>query len=351
MIEFGILHSVPSFDPTKAKRLRAFDHKGTFYALALDAAANRLYAGSDDYGIHVFDPAAEKKEPLASWTKHDNYVSVLVVAKPLVVSGSYDRTLIWWQDGKPIRTVEAHQGWVRDLAVTPDGKLLVSVGDDMLVKLWDAQSGQPLQTLEGHDKRTPQGHVTALYTVAVSPDGKHLASGDRIGTVCVWEVETGKLAQRFQAPTLYTYDPRQRKRSLGGIRSLAFSPDSNLLGVGGMGQVENVDGMGGLVHLEIWDWKKPQARATAGAQGHKGMINHLVFHPQGDWLIGAGGGSENGFLAFWKIDKIPDMPKKDALTVHRIKMDGHIHHFCLNSTASELYAAGFHKLEVWSLGV
>jgi WD40 repeat protein len=334
-------------DPTKAKRLKACDHKGAFQSLALQAP--QLYAGSDDYGIHVFDLSADRKEPVACWTKHDNYVSAVVAVKPFVISGSFDRNVIWWRDGKPERKVEAHRGWVRDLAVTPDAKVLVSAGDDMVVKLWEVESGKLIRTLEGHEQRTPQGHITALYAVAVNPDGKHLASGDRHGTVCVWETDSGKLAQRFQVPTLYTYDPRQRKRSLGGIRALAFSRDGNWLAVGGMGQVENVDGLGGLVHVEIWDWKKPIVRCTAGAQGHKGMINRLQFHPGSAWLIGVGGGSDNGFLAFWQIDKLADNAVKELPTVHRIKTDGHLHAFCLDAAGKELYTAGYHKLEVWTL--
>jgi WD40 repeat protein len=336
-----------AIDPTKAKRVKAYDHKGAFQALALDGP--RLYAGSDDYDIHVFDPTTDKKEPIAVWTKHDNYVSAVVAVKPFIISGGFDRNLIFWRDDKPERCIEAHQGWVRDLAVTPDGKLLISAGDDMLVKLWCAESGELVRTLKGHEERTPQGHLTALYALAVSPDGRHLASGDRIGTVCIWEIESGKQIGTFQVPTLYTYDPRQRKRSMGGIRALAFSRDGGLLAVGGIGQVENVDGLGGPVHLELWDWKKPAVRYTAGAQGHKGMINRLQFHPEGQWLIGVGGGSDNGFLSFWKIDQLPDSPKKDSLPVHRIKTDGHLHAFCLNAEGAELYAAGYHKLEVWGL--
>jgi WD40 repeat protein len=338
---------MPDIDPTKAKRIKSFDHRGAFQSLALDAP--HLYAGSDDYGIYVFDLSTDKKEPSAVWTKHDNYVSALVAVKPFVISGSFDRKMIIWRDGKQERCIEAHQGWLRDLAVTPDGKLVISAGDDMHVKFWDIESGEFVRTLKGHDERTPQGHVTALYALAISPDGKHLASGDRIGTVCIWGLETGQLLHKFQVPTLYTYDPRQRKRSMGGIRALAFSRDGNLLAVGGIGQVENVDGLGGPVHLEIWDWKKPAVRYTAGAQGHKGMINRLHFHPDGQWLIGVGGGSDNGFLAFWRIDKLLDAPKKDALPVHRIKTDGHLHAFCLNTEGTELYAAGYHKMEVWGL--
>jgi WD40 repeat protein len=346
---------MPPIDPTKAKVKTTYSHAATFYALCADPAGKRLYAGSDDYGVHVFDLDGAKKEPIAKWAKHDNYVSALVAVsrsgKTLVVSASYDRSLIWWDAAKdePTRTVEAHAGWVRNLAALPDGKRLASCGDDMLVKLWDADSGKLLRTFEGHATKTPQGHVTALYALAVSPDGKHLASGDRHGTVIVWETDTGKAAQKFEVPTLYTYDPKQRKRSIGGIRSLAFSRDGTFLAAGGIGQVNNVDGLEGPAHVEVWEWQKPQLRFAAGAQGHKALINDLVWHPDKTWLIGGGGGGDGGLVAFWKIDKMPDAAKKDAVVGQRVKVDGHVHRITLAASRTELYAAGFHRLDVWAL--
>jgi WD40 repeat protein len=352
-------------DPAKLKTRASYKYSGTFYGLCA-APDGRLFAGGSDYSVYAFNPVAEKLEPAAQWTKHDNYVSCLVAlpasAGNLIVSGSYDRQLIWWNtsSGEPVRTVAAHDGWVRDLAVLADGSRLVSVGDDMLVKVWDANSGELVRTMDGHARRTPQGHVTSLYVVAVSPDGKHIASGDRVGDVRVWETETGTLAQRFDVPLLYTYDPRQRKRSIGGVRSLAFSPDGKFLAVGGIGQIENVDGLGGPAHLEIWDWQKPQRMHTAGADGFKAIIHHLQFAPGATWLIGAGGG-EDGLVAFWKIDvptstassgvgAEPDKTTeaKPLALAHRIKTDLHIHRFALNHAATELYAAGHGRLDVWS---
>jgi WD40 repeat protein len=221
----------------------------------------------------------------------------------------------------------------------------------MLVKVWEPDTGKAIRSLEGHAKQTPQGHVTALYALAVSPDGKYLASGDRIGAVNVWEVETGKKLQSFDVSILYTYDPRQRKRSLGGIRSLAFSHDGTHLAVGGMGQVENVDGLAGPVHVQVWDWKKPAKVFMSGAQNHKGMIEALLFHPDKTWLIGAGGGGDNGFLAFWKVDPMPAdaAEKKDPVPLQRIKMDGHVHRMALNAAGDTLYLAGYKKLDVWTL--
>jgi len=347
---------MPAIDPAKAKVKTTFPHSATFYSLCADPSTRRLYAGSDDYGIHIFDLDVTKKEPVAKWARHDNYVSGLVAVarsgKTVVVSASYDRSLIWWiaDKGDVLRTVPAHDGWVRDLAALPGGNRLVSCGDDMLVKLWDTDTAKCVRTFAGHEAKTPQGHVTALYTVAVSPDGKHLASGDRHGTVIVWETDTGQVAQKFAVPTLYTYDPKQRKRSIGGIRAVRFSNDGQYLAAGGIGQVGNVDGLEGPVHVEVWDWKKPQVRFTAGAQAHKGMLEALLWHPDNTWLIGAGGGSDGGLLAFWKIDKMPDAPKKDAVPGQRVKVDGHVRRIVLAASGTELYAAGHRKLDVWGLG-
>ncbi|MFN4259704.1 MAG: WD40 repeat domain-containing protein [Gemmataceae bacterium] len=351
---------MPTFDPTQFKLRKAYNHDGTFFGLAANLDQQRLYAGSDDYGIHVYDLSdPDSKGAIARWAKHDNYVSAVAVVNgggstPVVVSGGLDRQLIWWNadTGEPLRTVEGHAGWVRDLVVFPDQKRLASAGDDMVVKIWEAASGRLLRVLEGHAPLTPQGHVTALYAVAVSPDGQHVAGGDRVGVVHVWEADTGKRVRTFEVPTLYTYDPRQRKRSIGGIRSLAFSPDGKLLAVGGIGQIGNVDGLGGPVHVELWDWNKPELRLVTGADGHKAFVHALIFHPAGDWLLGAGGGGDNAFLGFWKIDPLPAQPgdgKKDPVPVHRVKMDGHIHRLILDADKHALYAAGYRKLEIWGI--
>lgn len=344
-------------DPKKAKVKTTWAHKGAFLGADVDRAGKRAYAASDDFGIHVFDLEDEKKkEPLAVWTGHESYVSTVVCreqgGRRQVISGAYDRQLTWWdpEAGKPVRSLEGHAGWIREIILSPDGSQLISAGDDMLVKVWEADSGKPIRALEGHARETPQGHVTALYAVAVSPDGKYVASGDRIGDVRVWELATGKLAASLQVPILYTYDPRQRKRSLGGIRALAFSRDGKLLAVGGMGQVGNVDGLAGPVHVEVWDWQAGKQKLATGIQKQNGYVNDLIFHPTEPWLIGGGGGG-NGMVIFWQIDPLPDLEKDKKATVpdHWAKQDGHIHQIRL-LPGDRLLAAGYRKLEVWTLG-
>jgi WD40 repeat protein len=363
-------------DPSKTTVKATYKRSGKFLALAADLARRRLYAGGTDYGIHSYDLASEKnekKEPVASLIRHENYVSALALLEreptPLLVSGSYDRRLLWWnaESGETLREVEAHAGWVRDVVAIRSGGMIASCGDDMLVKLWNGETGQLVRTFEGHARRTPQDHVTALYALAATPDGKFLASGDRIGEVRVWEIETGKLAAAFQVPVLYTYDDRQRKRSIGGIRSLAFSPDGRRLAVGGIGQIGNVDGLAGPATVEIWDWQAPRQLVATGAQGHKALVNQLEFWPDGQWLVGAGGGGDNALLCFWQVDPLPEMPQADATTktdagdkekkekkddplpLHKFKAEGHLHRLVINAAAREIYTAGHEKLEVWSV--
>jgi len=351
-------------DPKKLKSSAVYKHDGIFYALCADARRGRLYAGSYDYGIHVFDLSVDKKEPVACWKAHDNYVSSLAFVdrggSPRVISASYDGKLIFWEgdSGKVLNTIDdAHRGWIREVVVFPGGDRVASVGDDLLVKVWDERSGKLLQVLEGHAQKTPQGHVTALYAVAVSPDGEVLASADRIGEVRIWESGSGKLLQTIQVPTLYTYDPVRRKRSTGGIRAVSFSPDGELVAVGGIGQVSNVDGLIGPAHVEMWSWREPRRVAVGNASGHKAILNDLVFHSEADWLVGAGGGADDGLIAFWDArptsESDPETEKSDGDAKkpdpfrHKVKADGHVHCLELNEAASQLYAAGYGKLEVW----
>jgi tricorn protease-like protein len=80
--------------------------------------------------------------------------------------------------GKIIRLFPTSSGLVRSLALSPDGKTLVSGHADNTVKTWNLSTGEPINTFTGHRDW--------VLTVAVSPDGHSIISGSRDSTIKLW---------------------------------------------------------------------------------------------------------------------------------------------------------------------
>ena len=53
-----------------------------------------------------------------------------------------------WQ--QLIATVQAHDGWVRSIRVSPDGRMAASCGEDGAIKLWDIRSRQHISTIRSN---------------------------------------------------------------------------------------------------------------------------------------------------------------------------------------------------------
>jgi WD40 repeat protein len=108
-------------------------------------------------------------------------------------------------------TTEAHQGGVSAVRYTPDGRAVLTAGDDGTVRLWNAATGQQLQVM------SPGGRV---HLLALSPDGQSLATASEMGdtAVRVWDLATGREKHRWPG-----------HGNLTGAEALAFSPDGKSL--------------------------------------------------------------------------------------------------------------------------
>jgi WD40 repeat protein len=328
-------------NPDQLKVVKQISRRDVLFAIARLPHTNRLFLGSSDFKVYDLDLAQEKAEP-HELIGHKSYVTGLGLAGKAVISGSYDGRLIWWDADKhvQIRAVEAHTRWIRRVAATRDGKVVASVADDMVCRLWDADNGKLLRELRGHKEKTPHHFPSMLYACAFSPDGKLLATADKVGHVVVWEVASGKPAATLEAPGMYTWDPVQRRHSIGGIRSVAFTPDGKLLAVGGIGKINNIDHLDGKARVEVFDWQKGERTHELASDKFKGLVEHLEFHPESAWLLAAGGAND-GFLIFYDL--------KEKKAVHQEKVAMHVHDFVLNEAGDTVYAAGHGKLMVFEL--
>jgi WD40 repeat protein len=73
-----------------------------------------------------------------------------------------------------------HTGVVLSLAITPNGQILASGGQDQTVRLWEVPNGRELARWQAH-----AGGVTAL---AFDPHGETLASAGADGTLRLWNI-------------------------------------------------------------------------------------------------------------------------------------------------------------------
>ena len=108
------------------------------------------------------------------------------------------------------------------LGVNANARVVAAALADGALEVGDLQSGERLAVLlrgsssASHDRVYLQPHF--------SPDGRWLAVGFDSGTVTVWDTRTWDVAARWLAVPG------------GGVDSLAFSPDSRRLAVGGAGE-------------------------------------------------------------------------------------------------------------------
>jgi glucose repression regulatory protein TUP1 len=115
-----------------------------------------------------------------------------------LAAGSLDRAVRVWDTDKGtlVEHLEGHKDSVYSVAFSPNGSELLSGSLDKTIKLWELNGPRtmtaPGPPLAGICKRTFVGHKDSVLSVALSPDGKWVVSGSKDRGVQFWNPLDGQ---------------------------------------------------------------------------------------------------------------------------------------------------------------
>ncbi len=150
-------------------------------AAQLSPSGDRIVTASEDGTVRLWDVASGRSRLVPSLAG-EKFAAVIDASGRIAISGATP-LVIQGADGSRRIRLGGPGARVNVLAFSPDGRHLLTGGDDGSPRIWDARTGKVERTLRGHEG--------VIRDVAYSDDGRSIATAGSDGTVRVWPASGG----------------------------------------------------------------------------------------------------------------------------------------------------------------
>ncbi len=179
----------------------------------------------------------------------------------------------------------AHDGWIRRLAISPDGQHLATCGRDQFVRVWTTAGKLVVEHRLEED----------VFSVAFAPEGKVIAFGDAKGRVTLWDFGTKKVVREFNASVFYKLS---RLQDVTGLRVLAFIDGGKSLLVGGCEPAGGGFLEGAPMLLKFDTATGKQETQWKFGEAKDGFVLDAAAHPEGYVILVTSGQPGSGKIMF-----------------------------------------------------
>lgn len=273
---------------------------------------------------------ADGKTP-ATWQCGLSLSSDGTLAACAIGSTVYVRNL---ESDKEVAQLRGHNEGVASVAISPDGKQILTGSRDKTIRLWSIAAAKEVRKMEG-----PRDQVSAI---SFAGNGQHALSGSGDGVIALWDLATEKQLWQSEGVIVPSFrcaaitknqntvvtggsygsnadlsawetgpPPAVKTRFRGhtaNVNCLALSQDESRLISGSSDKT-----------VRLWDFK--DGREIRRFDGHSAMINGVSFSPDGTQAVSA---SDDGTIRLWGLPTTQTDKSTEKIIgeLHRFEIKG-----------------------------